>query len=182
MSGTRQSGFCIILAACAAFSFYPAQRDAKSHLHDGFGPALQRALHSSLDRFRELEGARIENRKRDYFFESKIYLPEAKYCRIFNHRGWTVFCCEWRDRGYSSSKARYQNLIGNTESALGPEWTKNLKAGKRQEALFTAEGKPTVQVMLDSEPLETYVLILPPNGSKGGFVGRIPTMEEFVHP
>jgi len=76
----------------------------------------------------------------------------------------------------------YQNLIGNTESALGPEWTKNLKAGKRQEALFTAEGKPTVQVMLDSAPLETYVLILPPDAPKGGFVGRIPTMEEFVHP
>ncbi len=144
---------------------------------------LQQALRSSLDRFRELEGARVENRKREYFFESKIYLPEANYCRIFSHQGFMVFCCEWRDKASSPSKTRYQSLIGTTQNALGAEWTKTVKAGKaRQEVLFTAEGKPTVHVMLDAEPPEAYVLVLPPNASKSGFAGRIPTMEEFVHP
>src|SRR5947207_3295794 len=108
----HSSGVCIVLA-CVAFSRCLAQqpqnetRESKTASHNQFGPVLQRVLASSADRFRGLEGARIENRKRDHFFEAKLYLPEANYCRIFN-QGDLVYCCEWRDKGYSGSKIRYQ--------------------------------------------------------------------------
>jgi hypothetical protein len=170
-----ECGACIVLG-CTAVSWCLAQQ------HDTFSQVLQRALRSSADRFRDLEGVRIENRKRHYFFEAKVYLPEASYCRVFNQEG-PVYCCEWRDKGYSASKTRYQNLIQNIESSLGPGWTKTVKSGKlRNEVLFRAERRPVVQAILDSEPPETYVLVLPAEPSRDGFVGKIPSMEEFAHP
>ena len=94
-----------------------------------------------------------------------------------------VYCCEWRDKGYSASKTRYQTLLGNIESSLGPGWTKTVKSGKlRREVLFTAEGRPVVHAILDMEPPEAYVIVLPAEASADGFVGKIPTIDEFVHP
>src|SRR5216684_5731821 len=107
----RVCGLCIVLGGIA-FSWSLAQQlpgaqpESKSSSQNAFSEALQNAMRSSAIRFRDLEGARIENRKRDYFFEAKIYLPEATYCRIFNQGG-LVYCCEWKDKGYSASKARY---------------------------------------------------------------------------
>jgi hypothetical protein len=146
------------------------------------GPELKHLLRESRENFHTVEGARIENRRRDSFFEAKTYLPEASYCRIFQQGG-TVYCCEWDGRGASAATALFGRLVGQIEGVLGAEWSKTeKKTARRQEVLFRGEDKPLVHVILQSSPVQVYVVVLPPGGPKDGLTGEIPSIVEFVHP
>ena len=176
-----------ILFACAAISYFLAEAQQNPSPEprvgwEAFDGVLETILKASNQRFRPVEGPRIENRRREFYFEARVYLPEAMYCRIFDQGG-LVYCCEWEVKSQASSTSVYEKLVTRIESALGTKWAKRARSGRlRKEMLFSAEGKPIVQAIQDVNPPQVYVLVLPAGSSKDGYVGSIPSMGSFLHP
>ncbi|HZT28465.1 MAG TPA: hypothetical protein VFA33_01185 [Bryobacteraceae bacterium] len=147
---------------------------------ESFDRVLQSILEASRDRFRRVEGVRIENRRREFYFEAKTYLPQASYCRILEG---PVYCCEWDAKGPSAALSVYEKLVGRIKGAVGEQWAQTARMGKaRKDTLFRAEGRAIVQAIWQSDPPKVYVLVLPPGSSNEGYTGNIPSIENFLHP
>lgn len=175
-----------ILGACAALSCSLAETPQKVSpvparpAWDSFDRVLQSILLASRDSFRTVEGVRIENRRREFYFEAKTYLPGASYCRVLEG---PAYCCEWDVAAQAAATSLYEKLSDRIKAALGAEWTKTTKSAKaRKDTLFGAEGKAAVQVILHTTPLKVYVVVLTAGSSKDGYVGNIPAIEDFLHP
>jgi hypothetical protein len=164
---------CSMLLGTCAF----AQKDAE------FDEALNHVLRASKERFIPIEGARNENRLREFFFEAKLYLPGATFCRVFQKDKFPIYGCEWEQAAIPNSFAGlYDRLIAKIEAALGSEWNKHLgshKSGK--EVLFTANDKPTVQLILETGAPMIHVFILPVGASQKG-ITALPDWHTFFHP
>jgi hypothetical protein len=77
----------------------------------------------------------------------------------------------------------YTRLSASIERLLGPEWNK--RSGTRQTGhplVFSADSKPTVQVIWKRKAAVVHVVVLPPDGSQGGIVRELPKLPEFFHP
>lgn len=93
----------------------PALHDDEDHPKD-FPATLHRVLRAARERFRPLQGFRVEMRPgRTYWFEPKVLLPGAARCRIFEHPR-ASYVCEW-DRGVTLAA-----LAEKVAGALGEEW------------------------------------------------------------
>ena len=173
------AAFCLSLAIQAQ----PASSlKARRVPWESFDSVLSSILRASRDDFAILEGARVENRRRDWFYEAKAFLPEATYCRIF-YQGGAVFCCEWDETSPGGSTLLYDKLVGAIGTALTGDWSKKAKADKlRKEVVFTGDHKPVIHAILQSNPAQVLVLVLPPGSSKEGFAGNVPSIHGFVHP
>lgn len=149
---------------------------------ESFNSVLTSILRASRDDFAILEGARIENRRRDWFYEAKAFLPEATYCRIF-YQDRAVFCCEWDEKGQAAAALLYEKLTGSIGKAVGEEWSKKEKSdGARKEMVFASDRKPVIHAILHVGSAQVLVLVLPPGSSKEGFRGTVPSIDSFVHP
>jgi hypothetical protein len=148
-----------------------------------FDEALKQVLRASKDRFLRIEGARVENRRREYFFEPRVYLPTATYCRIFQQEKTTIYGCDWERAASPNSFADlYERLVAKIESALGPEWNKQLGPRKSaKEVLFTADDRPTVQVIRETGAPLIHAFVLPAGTSQKGVV-TLPDWHAFFHP
>ncbi|HTM47737.1 MAG TPA: hypothetical protein VL285_03610 [Bryobacteraceae bacterium] len=145
-----------------------------------FDRQLERILSESPTIFRRLEGARLENRLREYYFEAKLYLPGAAYCRILKHEGTTVYTCEWENRKKIDF---YTRLVRILERSLGPEWDQRPSArGKGQQVIFSGDRKPTVQVIWQPAAAAVHVVILPDGASRNGIQSDLPLLPDFFHP
>src|SRR5438046_1437781 len=89
---------------------------------NAFDQLLQRILRESLSGFWRIEGSRIENRLREFYFEPKINLPGALYCRVLKHEGTTIYTCEWENGKVVNNW--FAPLADAIERSLGPEWNK----------------------------------------------------------
>ena len=146
-----------------------------------FDHSLQRVLRESMSRFRGLEGARLQNRLREYYYEAKISLPGAVYCRVLKHEGTTVYACEWENG--KIVKEWYSPLVTTIERSLGPEWNK--RQGPRptgQQVIFFGDGKPTVQVSWNRKAAIVHVIVLPREASQNGIQTELPSRPDFFHP
>jgi hypothetical protein len=146
-----------------------------------FDQALQRILRESTSRFQGVEGSRLENRRREYYFEPKISLPGASYCRVLKHEGTTIYTCEWENRKTVTNW--YPRLVTAMERSLGPEWTK--RPGSRQtdqQVLFFGNRKPTVQVIWERKAAVVHVVVLPEEASQQGIQTQLPELSDFFHP
>ena len=182
-------GIASALLSCA---FPPAQRNTeppasastskKSSIdQDGFDRTLRRILWESTSLFRDLEGVRLENRLREYYYQPKIDLPGASYCRILKHEGTTLYTCEWEDR--QTVNDWYKRLVAAIERSLGPEWNK--RSGSRQtgqQTLFFRGGKPTVQVIWEQKAAVVHVVVLRGGASQEGIRTDLPLLPDFFHP
>ena len=170
------------ILACAALcgELALAQHD---HAYDSVERALPRLMRESKEGFRGIEGGRVENRRRDLIFESKVYLPDAEYCRIFQREA-LIYACEWhKDPGKAGLSVLFDRTVVKIEAVLGAEWSKKSGSTKsRKDVLFRAERKPLVQVILESGPAVLYVLVMPPDAPENGVVNKLPSLVEFVHP
>jgi hypothetical protein len=145
-----------------------------------FDQALRLIMATSTTNFRKVHGAKIENRKGDYYFEAALYLPEATYCRIFRQSEY-IYCCEWRPKSKAELEPLYESIVGRVERALGSAWLKSSQTGKlRKDTVFHAEGKPLVQVILQPAQSEVYVLVLKPGWPKEGFTENVSSTENFL--
>jgi hypothetical protein len=145
-----------------------------------FDRQLKRILIESPTIFRRLEGARLENRLREYYFEAKLYLPDASYCRILKHEGTTVYTCEWENR---KKIDWYTRLVSVIERSLGPQWDKRPgPRGKGQQVVFSGDRKPTVQVIWEPLAAAVHVVILPDGASRNGIQSDLPLLPDFFHP
>src|SRR4029453_12730379 len=92
---------CLVAASSASAQDNPNLQDALSRGTilpfdaPDFKKILEYVLKGSADRFHNVEGARIENRRREYYFEARVYLPGATYCQILRNKNWFVYNCEW---------------------------------------------------------------------------------------
>src|SRR5262245_55714509 len=142
---------------------------------------LQRLLLESRNRFERLQGARIENRLRQYYYEPKISLPGASYCRILLHEGITIYTCEWERQ--TTTAGGYSRFVASIERVLGPDWGKRSESrSSGQEVMFSADGKPTVQVIWIAKAAIVHVIVLPPDAPKQGIVSELPVLSDFFHP
>ena len=148
---------------------------------NAFDQALQRILRESASRFQGVEGSRLENRRRDFYFEPKISLPGASYCRILKHEGTTIYTCEWENR--KTVNNWYTRLVDAIALSLGPEWTK--RAGARQtdqQVVFVGNRKPTVQVIWEQKVAVVHVVVLSEEASQMGIRTPLPSINDFVYP
>jgi len=145
-----------------------------------FDAALQRILRESAGRFQGVEGSRLENRRREYYFDPKIRLPGASYCRILKHEGTTIYTCEWQN---GKTVNWYSPLLAAIERSLGPEW--NRSPGSRHtdpQVVFFRNRKPTVQVIWERKLAVVHVVVLPEEASQQGIQTQLPTLPDFFHP
>ena len=175
---------------CCAFA--PAQHNPdppgsaatseKSSIDQGaFDETLKRILRESTTLFRFIEGVRLENRRREDYFEPKINLPAASYCRILKHEGTTIYTCEWQN--LKTVNDRYTRLVTAIERTLGPEWNKRPGPWQTgQQTLFFRDGKATVQVIWEQKAAVIYVVVLPDGASRKGIQTDLPTLPAFFHP
>lgn len=157
---------------------------AQDNDRDPFTPLFQKALRESEYRFRSLRAERIENRRREYFHESKVYLPAATYCRVLDQPT-LVFTCEWnRPGGAGSLTALYAQLVAKVERELGPEWGKRAAPpGKLpKQTLFTGSNRPTVGVIEGTEPAAVHLFITPAGASTAGVWEQLRSLDDFFHP
>jgi hypothetical protein len=148
-----------------------------------FDTALKQILLASKDRFAHIQGARIENRRRDFFYEPQLYLPGATYCRIFQTTGDWIYGCDWEQANNRNGFAGlYDRLVEKVAHALGQEWNKqpgSRKSGK--EIVFIADGRPTVQLIQPPRTSEIHLFILPAGASQKG-LSTLPDWHAFFHP
>jgi hypothetical protein len=148
---------------------------------NAFDKTLKRILRESPSHFEAIRASRVENRRRDYFYEPKIYLPGAWYCRILKHEGATIYTCEWENR--KTVNNWYTPLVAAIEHSLGLEWNK--RAGLRQtdqQVLFSGDRKPTVQVIWRRKAAVVQVVVLPEEASHNGIQTALPVLPDFFHP
>jgi hypothetical protein len=164
---------CSMLWGTYAF----AQNDAE------FDETLEHVLRASKERFIPVEGARNENRLREFFFEAKLYLPGATFCRVFQRDKTPIYGCEWEQAAIPNSFAGlYDRLTAKIEAALGSDWNKrpgSRKSGK--DVLFTANDRPTVQLILETGAPMIHVFIFPAGSSQKG-ITTLPDWHTFFHP
>jgi hypothetical protein len=88
---------------------------------------------SARERFRPIMTYRVEMRpSRDEYYNSKYTLPEAEWCRIFEHPQ-LVFACEWK----SDRKRAIGDFVKQYQDALGEGWKRTDKEPKgRRTAVF----------------------------------------------
>ena len=182
-------GFARALLCCAFASAQhnpeppgSASTSEKSSIdYDTFNKTLQRILRESATLFRFVEGVRFENRRREYYFEPKISLSGASYCRILKHEGKTIYTCEW-----GSGKAvndLYTRLVSAIERSLGQEWHKRSEPRQAgQQTVFFRDEKPTVQVIWDQKAAVVTVVVLPDGASQKGIETALPSLSTFFHP
>jgi len=154
-----------------------AQNDAD------FDAALKRIVRASKDRFIPIEGARIENRRRDFFFEPRVYLPGATYCRIFELDSTWIFGCEWEHAKTTAAAAGfYDQLVAKAETTLGAEWSKQINSRKSwNEVLLIARGQPTLQLIQETRAPVVHLFVFPAGTSQKG-LSTIPDWHAFFHP
>lgn len=142
----------------------------------GFEKILEHILKASTDRFRNVQGAIIENRRREHYFEARVYLPGATYCQILRDRTWWVYDCEWKKAsGPSGLPALFEQLASKVQNALGTEWNRAPVARKSGvEVLFSKENQPIVQVIRESKPLVVHLFITPAGVSITGVGENLP--------
>jgi hypothetical protein len=164
-----------VLVLCSVSS--AAQNDAT------FDVALKHILRASKDRFIPIEGARIENRRRDFFFEPRVYLPGATYCRIFELEKSWVFGCEWEPAKPPARFAGlYDQLAAKVEAALGTDWNKEISSrNARKEVLFVASERPTIQVIQQTRPPAVHLFVFPAGALARG-ISTLPDWQVFFHP
>ena len=86
-------------------------------------------------------------------------------------------------KNQNGSRILYENLVTKIEGTLGAEWEKVVKSQKlRKETVFRGEKRPIVQAILQMAPPAVYVLVLPAGVAREGFTGRIPSLDDFIHP
>ena len=167
--------------ACCLGAQQNLPTEANNSAGEEFDQSLQLVLRSSRENFRTVEGARIENRRRDFFFEARTYLPTANYCRIF-FEGTPVYCCEWTVKDKAPSALLFEKLLAKIEGALRAEWVKKERStSHRKDVVFSAQQKPVVHIMRPPDMRHIYILVLPPGSSTEGYLGIIPSTEDFVH-
>ena len=84
---------------------------------DSFAEILQRIVRASRENFRPVQGARIEMHPGNIsYYQPKVYLPGTTECRIEERPRW-IYSCQWHG-------ARCEKLRADTESALGPQWSR----------------------------------------------------------
>jgi hypothetical protein len=139
-------------------------------------------LRESKDGFSSLESERIENRRREAFYESKVYLTDATYCRVLRQPA--IFTCEWNRAARGSRlTALYDRLVAKLERELGPEWRKLTEPGKRpKRVLFTSSGKPTVGVIEGTDPAGVHLFVTPAGASTDGIWQKLRSLDDFFHP
>lgn len=179
-----------VLCACAFAQGDPGAPDAvaqaaiSSRDEANFGQVLEDIVRASKDRFRRVEGARVENRRRDYYYEAKFYLPGATYCQILLEKNGPIYNCEWEkapDRGGFATL--FDQLVSKIENALGADWSR--KAGTRKsgkEVLFTKAKEPVVQVIRETGASAVHVFITPTATSPTGIGEHLPKRPPFIFP
>jgi hypothetical protein len=161
-----------------------AQAAISSRDEANFGQVLEDIVRASKDRFRRVEGARVENRRRDYYYEAKFYLPGATYCQILLEKNGPIYNCEWEkapDRGGFATL--FDQLVSKIENALGADWSR--KAGTRKsgkEVLFTKAKEPVVQVIREPGASAVHVFITPTATSPTGIGEHLPKRPPFIFP
>jgi hypothetical protein len=131
------------LALCgAAFGFAPdgapsspapspGERDHKS-----WASTLNQIVWASRERFRPLQGARIQIRPgRTYWFEARVNLPGAGECRVLEHPTAT-YSCEWEKTAGADLMSLYRRLAAEIEAALGPKWDRAPESASPRKIIF----------------------------------------------
>ena len=177
-------GFAAAVLSCALASAQhnsPSTSERAFIDQTAFDQTLKRILRESVSRFQGVEGSRIENRRRDFYFEPKISLPGASYCRILKHEGTIIYTCEWENR--KTLNNWYTVLVDAIALSLGPEWTK--RPGARQpdqQVVFFGNRKPTVQVIWEQKVGVVHVVVLSEEASQMGIRTPLPSINDFVYP
>ena len=144
-----------------------------------FDEALRTVMLFSSTDFRSVQGPKVENKRREFYYEAALYLPDANYCRILKDKDW-MYLCEWRRKSKAEAPLLYEKLAAQVASSLGSPWEVTSKAGPSPSRIFYAAGKPVVQLTLHEDRSEVHLLVLRPGSPKEGFTGKIPTTEELT--
>jgi hypothetical protein len=105
-----------------------------------FADALKQIVRASRCEFRTVEGARIDfHPGRRSWFEAKVYLPSASYCRILDDPK-LEYNCEWAPTPNRTDLSRfYETLVAGVEAALGSDW-KRRSEGPGKAVIFEGQG------------------------------------------
>ena len=165
----------ITFVVLAAALLYPLSAQEPHPL--SLGEALRTIMMFSTTGFRSAQGAKVENKRREFYYEAALYLPDANYCRVLKDKDW-MYLCEWRKKSNSEALQFFEKLASQVQAALGTDWRMTSKAGPGK--VFYAAGKAMVQLNLHEDRSEIHLLVLRPGSPKEGFTGKIPTTEELT--
>ena len=134
-----------------------------------FAEALKQIVRASRYEFRPVEGARIDfHPGRKSWFEAKVYLPGASYCRIVDDPR-LEYNCEWAATPNRRVLARfYEKLAAEVEAALGPDW-KRRSEGSGKGIMFEGQGTSkgvVIKVLPPGSGAEAlvYLIVVPVRG------------------
>ena len=83
---------------------------------------LARVIRAGPERFRPLQGARIDVRPgRTFWYQARVNLPGAEDCRVYDAAP-PKYTCEW-------TKRRYADLVSDIEAVLPEGWKRADQAG-----------------------------------------------------
>jgi hypothetical protein len=177
MECTRLAGTGHRVAYAVLVAAVLSPLSAQEHQALPFDETLRTVMRFSGTDFRSVQGPKVENKRREFYYEAALYLPEANYCRILKDKEW-MYLCEWRKKSRAEAPQLFEKLTGQVQAALGGNWQMTSKTGPAK--IFYAEGKPVVQLNLHEERSEVHLLVLRAGSSKEGFTGKIPTTEELT--
>ena len=163
-------------AMLSAAGLFPADPDDAE-----FQKLLQQVLRASAKEFEPVEGARIENRRRDFYFQAKTFLPGADECQILLTKEGPVYECFYPTE--KDAATVFDRLAARIGNALGTEWAR--REGRRRnarEVVFAGESKPVVQVIQEKGARVVHLYVTPAARAPGGVTGDLPRRPEFLLP
>lgn len=146
------------LALLMAAAVRPQPPAAESPARREFHTSLHLVIRAARERFRPLQGARIDIRPgRETWFEARHFLPGAASCRVYEHP--LTYICRWeRTAERRDLPSFFRSLAEDVAAALGADWS---RSDEPERVTFERKEDATIRITGPAAGTEVALTVTP---------------------
>lgn len=146
-----------LLAAVSLAGQAPPPATAEARFRRELRRAIQSVVRASRERFRPMQGARIDMRPgNEYWFDARHPMPEATDCRVYEHP--PSYTCRWEKSPQRPDLAAFYGVLSaDVEAILGDAWKRVGQGGKKARYEEVRGSGATLEVELTGTAVRVTV-------------------------